>query len=257
MPKREDESFLNKGEIDICPHGHYRRVCDICKNKKLINWPQMDNRVYNQRQYWDSIASHYAERYGLLSRAGRAKVKRKASKLISAAGISSEDKILELGCGTGVFTREIAQTNAFISAIDISDCMLGMAIDQGIPFNVCYWQGDAHSIDVTDGLLDRVVGFYILQYLDLDKTIPEIYRILHPGGIACFIDINAFNPLAFIKTRVPIVKRWLNISQEAVSFTPLELRQWFMRYGFKNVTVKPFGFTWGNLLVRAEKPLST
>ena len=36
------------------------------------------------------------------------------------ADIKSGDKVLELGCGTGYYTKELAKTNADITAIDIS-----------------------------------------------------------------------------------------------------------------------------------------
>ncbi len=178
---------------------------------------------------------------------------RKARMLIAGAGITEGSNILELGCGVGTFTRELARTGAGITAIDLSPNMIQRAKENPLP-NVFYMIDDAHKTVFRDARFDAVVGFYILQYLNLAEVLPEIMRILKPGGRVAFIDINTLNPLAFVKTKLPFVKRPLNISREAVSFTPWGLADWFERYRFDNVEVTTFEFGAGPLNILENMP---
>ena len=230
----------------------------------------MQNRTSNQKQCWDKLAGRYNQRFNYHSACGQAKIERKAKMLIMGATILHSSGVLEIGCGTGIFTRELAKTNASIIAMDLSPKMIQLAIKFYFN-NVCYDIGDAHKTFFKDGLFDAVVGCYILQYLDLSIALPEIKRVLRPGGRVAFIDINTLNPLAFAKTKLPLVKKVLNISREAVSFTPWGLRNWFARYGFTDIEVRPFEFGsrfnflenipiirqfGGNLLITAKNNLS-
>lgn len=210
------------------------------------------SRSESQRRYWDGIAKSYNERYHLSD--DNAKLKRKVELLISGARITSDSKVLELGCGTGLVTRQIARTGADVIGIDISPSMLCEARRRRANRNDFYTIGDAHNLHYSDNEFDCVVGAYILQYLDLSLALPEIYRVLKAGGHVAFIDINALNPLAFLKTRVPLVKRLLNISQEAVSFTPWQLRGYFALHGFANIAVCTVARTCaGSLIITAGK----
>lgn len=205
----------------------------------LLRKMNMKNRTSNQRDYWNKEAETYAKRYGLDSPNGIRKIERKAQMLIDGAGITDESDILEIGCGIGTYTKQLAQTEAMITALDISPQMVQIAINNHHP-NVFYMVDDIHKTVFKDARFDAVVGCYILQYLDLSVAIPEIKRILKPGGKFAFIDINALNPIAFAKTRIPWVKRAMNISDEAVSFADFEL--WKLFITFNNVRVTPFEF---------------
>lgn len=50
-------------------------------------------------------------------------------------------------------------------------------------------------LEYPDGFFDIVFGFAILHHLDLSKTMPELYRVLKPGGIAYFGEPLGTNPL--------------------------------------------------------------
>ena len=198
------------------------------------------DRVTNQRAHWDILAWQYEKHYGLDK--AQAKLKRKAQLLIDGTGMVEKDDVLEIGCGTGIFTELLAGTGAFINGIDVSPEMVRIA-DAKFHENHLAWIEcmDAHEIDYPDRSFDIIVGAYILQYLDLPRALPEIRRLLKPGGRVAFIDINTLNPLACLKTKFPFTKKLLNISREAVSFTPWEIMRWF-EYYFRGVEVLPFEF---------------
>ncbi len=37
MPKREDEIYITEKEnkVEVCPHGHWKPICEICNKPKL------------------------------------------------------------------------------------------------------------------------------------------------------------------------------------------------------------------------------
>ena len=44
-----------------------------------------------------------------------------------------------------------------------------------------------------DGTFDYVTGVFILHHLDLRRAVPEIHRVLRPGGKAVFVENSAYN----------------------------------------------------------------
>lgn len=51
MPKREDEGYCNE-KINICPHGHYLPVCDICKT---ITFDEARKRIKRFQAIWRNL----------------------------------------------------------------------------------------------------------------------------------------------------------------------------------------------------------
>ena len=202
----------------------------------------MENRTRNQQEYWNKLAERYNHRFNYHSACGEKKIERKAELIIAHAGIGEDTEVLELGCGTGTFTSLFARTNAHITAIDLSSNMLKVASKTHSAKNIIYQWDDVHKLTYPDNSFDAIVGCYILQYLDLKKAIPEIKRVLVPGGRIAFIDINTLNPVAFAKTKIPLVKKMLGISKEAESFIPGELCKWFAQHGFVDIQVTTFEF---------------
>jgi ubiquinone/menaquinone biosynthesis C-methylase UbiE len=104
------------------------------------------------------------------------------------------DVILEIGCGTGRFTLEIAKKCSEIIGIDFSAEMLKVARKKSENFkNVQYRQAD-----VRDGLqffedqsFDKVVCPLIINHIhDIASFFQETFRLLKMGGILVFDDVN-------------------------------------------------------------------
>lgn len=51
------------------------------------------------------------------------------------------------------------------------------------------------QLNYPDGFFDIAVGFAIIHHLDLNLAIPELYRVLKPGGIAYFAEPLGGNPV--------------------------------------------------------------
>src|SRR5206468_11140329 len=89
--------------------------------------------------------------------------------------------VLELGCGTGYFTRELARSGADIVAIDVSPELLDMAKANCSAPNVQYEIQNAYELSYPDAMFDSVVGSSVLLHLEIDAAIREIDRVLTVG----------------------------------------------------------------------------
>jgi len=150
--------------------------------------------------------------------------------------------ILELGCGTGYFTCELARSGADIVAIDVSPDLLEMARAKCSGPNIRYQIQNAYALTYTDAMFDSVVGSSILHHLEIEEALREVYRVLKPGGTIYFTEPNMLNPQIAIQKNVPWIKRRLGDSADETAFFRWPLRGWLERIGFRNVRITPFDF---------------
>jgi 2-polyprenyl-3-methyl-5-hydroxy-6-metoxy-1,4-benzoquinol methylase len=151
-------------------------------------------------------------------------------------------RVLELGCGTAYFTRELAETGAAITAIDISPELLEAARARCPADNVKFEVQNAYELSHADASFDSVVGSSVLHHLELGRAISEIYRVLKPGGMICFTEPNMLNPQIAVQKNVPAVKKRLGDSPDETAFFRWPLHRRLEQTGFREVQIQPFDF---------------
>jgi len=150
--------------------------------------------------------------------------------------------VLELGCGTGYFTRELARSGAQLAAIDVSPELLEIAKANCSAPNVRYEIQNAYALNYPDAAFDSVVGSSILHHLEIEAAIREIYRVLKSGGTIYFTEPNMLNPQIAIQKNVPWVKRKLGDSPDETAFFRWPLQRRLEQIGYRNVRIVPFDF---------------
>ncbi|NJK94211.1 MAG: class I SAM-dependent methyltransferase [Bacteroidales bacterium] len=150
------------------------------------------------------------------SAAGKLRWKRRVEML--TAHINPAMHVLELGCGTGYFTREIVSTKASIVAIDISPDLLNIARKEIPTDRVEFREENAYEMSFPDSTFDTVVGSSVLHHLDIQRAISEIFRVLKPGGIMVFTEPNMMNPQIALQKNIPWLKRKLGDSPDETAF---------------------------------------
>jgi SAM-dependent methyltransferase len=86
-------------------------------------------------------------------------------------------RVLDAGCGDGLFTRVIAAPE--VVGIDSAPAMVTRARERGVDARA----GDIQDLQFDDGEFDVVVCNWTLYHLrDADRGVGEIARVLRPGG---------------------------------------------------------------------------
>jgi len=108
-----------------------------------------------------------------------------------AARLKTGDRVLDLGCGTGMLAVLLARQGARVTGIDISPPMMSIAArriqTEGLDSQVTLQDLGAVDLDTAfpDASFDAVVSTLVFSELsddEIDFALAEIKRILRPGG---------------------------------------------------------------------------
>ena len=122
---------------------------------------------------------------------------------------------LDIGCGTGAFTRMIAARCApsSLTGIDPSEPQLAFARQAPAPQPIEYRQGDAQALPFPAASFDQAVMALVIFFVpDAAKGVAEMARVLRPGGTA---SAYAWDSVAYGSPTAPIQR-----ALEACGHTP-------------------------------------
>jgi ubiquinone/menaquinone biosynthesis C-methylase UbiE len=109
--------------------------------------------------------------------------RRLAGPFLEFAGVRSGQRLLDVGCGTGVITAAAAELGATAVGIDPSEPYVAFARNQSPHPNASFELGDAHRIGYPDGSFDAAVSTLALDVIpDPEKIAQEMRRVTRPGG---------------------------------------------------------------------------
>lgn len=100
-------------------------------------------------------------------------------------------KILDAGCGSGIYACALAKKGAAVTGIDVSRQMIVIAKKE-TPTNldVSYRVGDIAHVGGKNASFDLILSTYVLENVtDLEKVFKEFYRVLKRGG-SCIFSIS-------------------------------------------------------------------
>lgn len=201
----------------------------------------MQERIAKEIQHGRFLAEHGAgEIWNWESPAGKLRWARRVKML--SGHLKPEMTVLELGCGTGYFTRELARSGADIVAIDVSPELLEIARTNCSAPNVRYEIQNAYALSYSNATFDSVVGSSVLHHLEIEEAVREIYRVLKSGGTIYFTEPNMLNPQIAIQKNVPWIKRRLGDSPDETAFFRWQLRRLLEQAGYGDIRIEPFDF---------------
>lgn len=148
-------------------------------------------------------------------------------------------KVLEIGCGVGMFSELFARYGVSLLCVDISPDLIGEARRRfegkesdiafiAAPFEEC----TAH------GPFDAIIGSSVLHHLDCEKAFPKILELLKPGGVMSFCEPNYKNPQILLERTFR--KFFPYVSPDETAFFAGVLRADLERCGFCEIAITPF-----------------
>jgi ubiquinone/menaquinone biosynthesis C-methylase UbiE len=116
------------------------------------------------------------------------------TQLAAASGARPGDRVLDVGCGSGYFTRVMAQAVApggTAQGIEPSGEAIAQAKSLTHLANCTFSEGVAEALDAPDSSYDVVVSSLTIHHLPealRPQAIGEIFRVLRPGGSVLIAD---------------------------------------------------------------------
>ncbi|HEV2875278.1 MAG TPA: methyltransferase domain-containing protein [Thermoleophilaceae bacterium] len=122
-------------------------------------------------------------------------VLRRRRLVYEALGARPGDRILDVGCGPGFYSRELLDQvgqEGSVTGVDQSPQMLAVAKRRSEAFrNVRFEEGDATSLPVDSGSFDRALSVQVLEYVhDVPAALAEMHRALRTGGRVVLWDVD-------------------------------------------------------------------
>lgn len=157
--------------------------------------------VASDTRFWDRASRKYAKA-AIADQAGYQRTLDRTRALLG-----SDDRVLELGCGTGTTALQLAGHVQSYLATDISTEMIAIANEKHAACLVpalAFRTATAEALMSETGPFDAVVGFNYLHLVrDLPGTLRCIHALLVPDGLfisktPCVGDMNPFIRLALL-----------------------------------------------------------
>ena len=144
--------------------------------------PSGDEKATAVRSMFDAIAP----RYDLVNRIMTFRLDvgwRRTS--VRSLGLAPGGRILDLACGTGDLCRELAKPGYRPIGADLSYGMLAAARTEAPLVHA-----DALRLPMPDDSVDGVTcGFALRNFVDLDRFLAEVARVVRPGGRIALLEV--------------------------------------------------------------------
>jgi len=125
-------------------------------------------------------------------------------------------RILEIGCGLGVFALFLAKQEAEVYVVDPALERLKFLQDHaqklGVSDRIAIISAMAESLPFPDNFFDVIYTKSVLIHTDLARASVEMNRVLKNGGLCVFVEPLKGNPLAALYRSYLAPKEWKNIT---------------------------------------------
>ncbi|TPK09443.1 class I SAM-dependent methyltransferase [Mesorhizobium sp. B2-5-9] len=169
-----------------------------------------------------------------------------APSFIGFAGLAPGEKILDVGCGTGSLTFELAKSAelAAIAAIDFSPVFVEAAKRRNTDPRIEIQQADATALPFADNAFDRALALLVLHFVpEAGKAVAEMRRVTRPGGVVAAVVWDHLGGMAGMRMMIDTVAALSESGRQLrgrYCFQPMmqpgEMKRTFIEQGLADVT---------------------
>lgn len=186
------------------------------------------------------------------------------SKSVKQVLKGKHDVVLDIACGTGDFSIELAQKGVEkVIGVDISEGMMKIGIEKvkalGLEDKISMHVDDSESLSLEDNSIDAVtVAFGVRNFEHLQIGLNEMNRVIRPGGTVNVLELSVpSNPVLlwcyklYFMHVLPFFGGLVSGNKEAYKYLPTSVMNFpkpdvFMSMletaGFKEVKQRAFTF---------------
>jgi ubiquinone/menaquinone biosynthesis C-methylase UbiE len=153
------------------------------------------------------------------------------NEYLDAMALHPSARVLDLGCGTGVASREVARRPGFagrVLGIDRSAYLVAAARKRALEEGLSAWlefeMGDSRSLALANGSFDAAIAHTLLSHVeDPLAVLREMARVVRPGGVIGIFD-GDYASMTFAGADAASAQRTDAAIIEAIATSPRAMR---------------------------------
>src|SRR5262245_13569775 len=175
-----------------------------------------------------------------------------AAKLIDVADPRPDERVLDVGCGTGIVARQVAArlgSKGSVTGLDLSLNMLAVArvTAERERLTIDWREGNAEQLPFPDSTFDLVLCQFALMFVtNKDVALAEMRRVVTEHGRVLTSVWQGLDKHPFYQTLHKVIQKRLGMSALQDIFalgSADELRALAVGAGFRRVEISPFSLT--------------
>ncbi len=149
-------------------------------------------------------------------------------------------RALEIGCGAGVWTRNLALSGAQVYHFDLAGVIVERARQVTAPYPTQGFVADMHYLPFPNASFDAIFGSMVMHHTEDHREFgKEVARVLKPSGRAVFHENSARNPLLLLARRWVVgrfgVPRYSSPGEHPLR--PQEIENFSRAFAFKRIRI--------------------
>jgi ubiquinone/menaquinone biosynthesis C-methylase UbiE len=143
-------------------------------------------------------------------------------------------RALDIGCGTGEFSRLLAQRSDYVLALDLSPQMIEVAKQRSEGYsNIDYQVGDVMAWEFPDAQFDCVASIATLHHLPMRSMLAKMKGTLRQGGSLLVLDLYRQEGLGDALSNILVVpsSAVLGVLKNGRLMAPVEVRKAWAEHG--------------------------
>ena len=147
----------------------------------MLTYTNRDNPM-NAIDFHDAIATQFDKKYAFSGAFGE---RFRVWTGLLDRYVDPTDCVMDIGCGSGIFSRYLADKGCTVTGIDGSVAMINLCNQRDSSVRLRYV---IQSLPLSDmgayGPQDVIVASSVLEYIgDMERMLHQIYAMLRPGGL--------------------------------------------------------------------------